>query len=160
MATQTATFAAGCFWGIETAFRNITGVQDAICGYTGGKTENPEYRLICAGNTGHAEAVQVTFDDESVTYSDLLQAFWGMHDPTQKDRQGPDFGSQYRSAIFVHDDDQRARAEASKKALDASGRWQSPVVTEINDAVKFWKAEDYHQRYFEKNKRKLGGLFG
>ena len=160
MATQTATFAAGCFWGIETAFRNVTGVQNAICGYTGGRTENPEYRLICAGNTGHAEAVQVTFDDDRVTYSDLLQAFWGMHDPTQKDRQGPDFGSQYRSAIFVHDDDQRARAEASKKALDASGRWQFPVVTEINDAVKFWKAEDYHQRYFEKNRRKFGGLFG
>jgi len=160
MTIQTATFAAGCFWGIETAFRNITGVQDAICGYTGGKTDNPEYRLICAGNTGHAEAVQVTFDDETVTYSDLLHAFWGMHDPTQKDRQGPDVGSQYRSAIFVHDEDQRAKATASKNALNGSGLHAYPVVTEISDAVTFWKAEDYHQRYDEKNKRKFGGLFG
>lgn len=148
--TGTATFAAGCFWGIEEAFRSVEGVVDAEVGYTGGTTEDPSYREVCTGRTGHAEAVRVTYDPSRVGYDDLLRTFWEIHDPTQRNRQGPDVGTQYRSAIFVHDEDQRRAAEASKAALEASGRLSRPVATEIVDADPFWRAEEYHQRYFEK----------
>jgi peptide-methionine (S)-S-oxide reductase len=143
-----ATFAAGCFWGVEVAFRNIDGVKDAIVGYTGGHTENPSYREVCGDATGHAEAVEVTFDDEQVSYEQLLDVFWSLHDPTQVNRQGPDVGSQYRSAIFIHDDAQRAVAEASRERAQA--RFSRPIATVIEDAGPFWPAEDYHQRYLEK----------
>ena len=148
--TETATFAAGCFWGVEVTFRNVDGVQDAIVGYTGGHTENPTYKEVCTDSTGHAEAVEVTFDPEAVSYDDLLEGFWANHDPTQVNRQGPDYGSQYRSAIFFHSPEQEAAAKASKRALDASGRLSRPVATEITPASTFWRAEDYHQRYLEK----------
>lgn len=148
--TETATFAAGCFWGVEVTFRNIDGVLDAIVGYTGGNTENPTYKQVCTDGTGHAEAVEVTFDPERVSYDDLLDVFWQSHDPTQVNRQGPDHGSQYRSAVFFHSPEQEALANKSKEALDASGRLSRPVATEITAASTFWPAEDYHQRYLEK----------
>ena len=148
--TETATFAAGCFWGVEVTFRNVDGVVDAIVGYTGGATDNPTYKQVCNDNTGHAEAVEVTFDPERVSYDQLLNVFWQNHDPTQVDRQGPDHGSQYRSAIFFHSPEQEATARASKQALDASGRLSRQVATEITPASTFWAAEDYHQRYLEK----------
>ncbi len=148
--TETATFAAGCFWGVEVTFRNVDGVVDAIVGYTGGSTENPTYQQVCNDNTGHAEAVEVTFDPEQVSYDELLEVFWQSHDPTQVNRQGPDYGTQYRSAIFFHSPEQEAAARESKKALDASGRLSRPVATEITAASTFWPAEDYHQRYLEK----------
>lgn len=153
MGQQIATFAAGCFWGVETRFRAIDGVLDAEVGYTGGSTEKPSYQRVCRGDTGHAEAVRVTFDPDRAAYTDLLDAFWQMHDPTQLNRQGPDRGTQYRSAIFVHDDQQRTAAEASKKALNESGTHTSPVVTTIEPAATFWRAEEYHQQYLEKNGR-------
>lgn len=145
-----ATFAAGCFWGVEHAFRQIPGVIDTAVGYTGGARNTPSYHDVCTGSTGHAEAVEVTFDPEQVGYDELLTAFWGLHDPTTKDRQGPDVGSQYRSAIFVHDDGQRAAAETSKANENVSGRHRRPIVTEIVPATTFWRAEEYHQKYFEK----------
>ena len=148
--TETATFAAGCFWGVEVTFRNIDGVQDAIVGYTGGHSDNPTYKEVCTDSTGHAEAVEVTFDPTQVSYEKLLEVFWANHDPTQVNRQGPDYGSQYRSAIFFHSPEQEAAARASKEALDASGRLPRPVATEITPASTFWEAEDYHQRYLEK----------
>ena len=148
--TETATFAAGCFWGIEVTFRNVDGVLDAIVGYTGGQTDNPTYKEVCSDTTGHAEAVEVTFDPEKVAYADLLEVFWANHDPTQVNRQGPDYGSQYRSAIFFHSPEQEAAARESKEALDASGKLRRPVATEITAASTFWPAEDYHQRYLEK----------
>ena len=148
---QKATFAAGCFWGVEDRFRNMDGVYDAVSGYTGGHIEQPSYRQVCSGDTGHAEAVEVIYDPSKINYIQLLDAFWGMHNPTQKNRQGVDVGSQYRSVIFYHDDEQRALAEQSRHALNASGRWSQPIVTEIEPAVTFWRAEDYHQRYLEKN---------
>ena len=147
---QKATFGAGCFWHVEDAFRQVKGVTDARVGYIGGFVENPTYKLVCTDTTGHAEAVQVTFDPSVVTYEELLQAFWGLHDPTQKNRQGPDFGVQYRSAIFTHDDDQREAAEKSKAELDASGTFTRPIATQIADAGTFWEAEDYHQQYYAK----------
>ena len=147
--TEKATFAAGCFWGVEHAFMQIDGVVATAVGYTGGTVEDPDYRTVCGGRTGHAEAVDVEFDPEQVSYEQLLAVFWGEHDPTQKDRQGPDVGSQYRSAIFVHSPEQRATAEASLAAMQTHlGR---PIVTEITDASTFWRAEEYHQRYFEKH---------
>lgn len=146
---ETATFAAGCFWGVEAAFRQVPGVIDAISGYTGGRTENPEYRQVCSGITGHAEAVQVTYDADRVSYAELLALFWEMHDPTTQDRQGPDVGSQYRSAIFVHGADQRERATASLRREQQNHA--RAIVTEIVDAQTFYPAEDYHQRYFEKH---------
>lgn len=149
--TATATFAAGCFWGIEAAFRELPGVLDAVSGYTGGHTVNPTYRDVCGGRTGHAEAVNVLFDPARVSYDDLLDAFWSLHDPTTSNRQGPDVGSQYRSAIFYHGSAQRERAVASKTREDASGRHRAPIVTEIVPAQTFTPAEDYHQRYFQKN---------
>lgn len=148
--TETATFGAGCFWGIEAAFRRIPGVVDAAAGYSGGHTVNPTYKDVCTDETGHAEVVQVTFDPSQVTYDKLLDAFWQMHDPTQVNRQGPDFGSQYRTGIFFHSPEQKAAAEKSKAALQASGKFRKPIATEITPAGPFYRAEDYHQRYLEK----------
>lgn len=151
MSTQTASFAAGCFWGVEARFREVPGVIDAISGYMGGHTPSPSYKQVCAGDTGHAEAVQVTFDKQQVSYADLLDVFFDMHNPTTLNRQGPDFGSQYRSAIFWHSEDQKLAAEAKIREVDASGAWPNPVVTQVVEAGDFWRAEEYHQRYFEKN---------
>jgi peptide-methionine (S)-S-oxide reductase len=152
--TALATFAAGCFWGVEAGFRQVAGVVDAEVGYTGGHTENPTYKEVCTGTTGHAEAVRVTYDPDKVTYDQLLDAFWNMHNPTTANRQGPDVGSQYRSAIFYHTPEQEAAARESKAALRASSRWgDRPIVTEIEPAGPFWRAEEYHQRYFEKHGR-------
>jgi peptide-methionine (S)-S-oxide reductase len=148
--SEIATFGAGCFWGVEANFRRIPGVKEAISGYSGGHKENPSYREVCTDTTGHAEVVQVTFDPEKVTYEELLDAFWKMHDPTQVNRQGPDFGKQYRTAIFIHSPAQEAAAKKSKQALEASGRFRQPVATEITAAGPFWPAEEYHQRYLEK----------
>jgi peptide-methionine (S)-S-oxide reductase len=158
MVMATATFAAGCFWGIEAEFRKLDGVIDTEVGYTGGDTPNPDYKTVCTGRTGHAEAVQITYDPDRIGYGDLLRTFWDIHDPTQVNRQGPDVGTQYRSAIFVHDDEQRRLAEQSKAREDASGRHRRPIATEIVEAGTFWRAEEYHQRYLEK-KRGMGGLF-
>jgi len=152
--TALATFAAGCFWGVEAAFRRVPGVVDTLVGYTGGHTENPTYEEVCTGTTGHAEAVQVTYDPSKVTYKRLLEVFWNCHDPTTPNRQGPDVGSQYRSAIFHHGPEQEAAARESKAALGASGRWGGrTIVTDIQPAGPFWPAEDYHQRYLEKHGR-------
>ena len=148
---QTATFAAGCFWGVEDILMKTPGVLASEVGYTNGQTEHPTYEDVCAKGTGHAEAVRLTFDPDVVSYDALLEAFWGLHDPTQMNRQGPDVGSQYRSSIYVHSEEQRTQAEASKKALDESGEYKDPVVTEIEDAGPWWKAEEYHQKYFQKN---------
>ncbi len=146
-----ATFAAGCFWGVESAFRQIAGVRSATVGYTGGTLENPSYQDVCSGRTGHAEAVEVDFDPALTSYDDLLDAFWGMHDPTTPNRQGPDVGSQYRSAIFVHDAEQADAAHASKDRWQATGRVAGPIVTEIVPASTFYPAEEYHQQYFAKH---------
>ncbi len=148
--TKIATFAAGCFWGPEARFRRINGVVDAAVGYMGGHLKNPTYQQVCTDRTGHAEVVQVTYDPSVITYEQLLEAFWNMHDPTTPDRQGFDFGSQYRSAIFYHDENQKAAAEASKKRLDEAGQFGDPIVTEIVAAGPFYRAEEYHQRYLEK----------
>ncbi|HEY5349563.1 MAG TPA: peptide-methionine (S)-S-oxide reductase MsrA [Candidatus Lustribacter sp.] len=149
MNTQTATFAAGCFWGVEAAFRQIPGVIEAISGYTGGQTANPTYKEVCSDRTGHAEAVEVTFDPSKVSYEQLLEAFWKIHDPTQVNRQGPDFGSQYRSAIFTHSPEQAAQATTSRDAEQA--KYGKPIATQIAPAPVFYPAEDYHQKYFERN---------
>jgi peptide-methionine (S)-S-oxide reductase len=151
MSQQTASFAAGCFWGVEARFREVPGVIDAVSGYMGGHTLNPTYKQVCGGDTGHAEAVQVSFDDQQVSYGQLLDVFFDMHNPTTLNRQGPDFGSQYRSAIFWHSEDQRQAAEDKVRQVDQSGAWPNPVVTQIAEAGDFWRAEEYHQRYFEKN---------
>lgn len=145
-----ATFGAGCFWGVEALYRKIPGVVDAISGYTGGRTENPTYEEVCSDTTGHAEAVEVTYDPEKVSYERLLEVFWMNHNPTTPNQQGPDFGSQYRSVIFYHDDEQKRLAEASRQEVAQSGKWQKPIVTEIVPAGPFYQAEEYHQRYFEK----------
>ncbi len=145
-----ATFAAGCFWGVESAFRQVPGVASATAGYTGGTFENPTYEDVCSGQTGHAEAVEVEFDPAVVSYEALLDVFWKSHDPTTPNRQGPDVGSQYRSAIFFHDADQEAKARASKQVLEQSGRLGAPIVTEIVAASTFYRAEEYHQQYFAK----------
>jgi peptide-methionine (S)-S-oxide reductase len=150
---EKATFAAGCFWGIEDAFRQVKGVTDAAAGYTGGTLESPTYEDVCSDRTGHAEAVQVEFDPAQVSYDDLLSVFWKMHDPTTPNRQGPDVGSQYRSAIFFHSPAQEAAARASKETQEASGRYRRPIVTQIVPAETFWRAEEYHQRYNEKHGR-------
>jgi len=151
MSEQTASFAAGCFWGVEARFREVGGVLDAVSGYMGGHTQNPSYQDICRGDTGHAEAVQVVFDDEQVSYRELLDLFFDLHNPTTLNRQGPDFGSQYRSAIFWHDNAQRVAVEQKISEVNASGKWPDPVVTQLAKAPEFWRAEEYHQRYFEKN---------
>ena len=148
--SEIATFGAGCFWGIEANFRRVPGVLDAVSGYSGGHMENPSYKDVCTDETGHAEVVQVTFDPAKVSYEKLLDTFWQMHDPTQVNRQGPDFGSQYRSAIFFHSPEQEAAAKKSKAALDASGKFRRPIATEITAAGTFYRAEEYHQRYLEK----------
>jgi peptide-methionine (S)-S-oxide reductase len=148
--TEIATFGAGCFWGIEAAFRRIPGVVDAAVGYSGGHTVNPTYQDVCTDETGHAEVVQVTFDPAKVSYEQLLDAFWAIHDPTQKNRQGPDFGSQYRTAIFFHSPEQEAAAKKAKAALDASKKFGRPIATEITAAGSFYRAEEYHQKYLEK----------
>jgi peptide-methionine (S)-S-oxide reductase len=150
MHTELATFGAGCFWGVEVAFRQIPGVLDALAGYSGGTMASPTYEDVCSDRTGHAEVVQVTFDPSRVSYDRLLDVFFTSHDPTQLNRQGPDVGRQYRSAIFYHSEAQREAAEAAKRKWEASGRWKRPIVTEISPAAPFWKAEEYHQRYLEK----------
>jgi peptide-methionine (S)-S-oxide reductase len=151
MSQQIASFAAGCFWGVEARFLEVEGVLDAVSGYTGGHNENPTYKEVCSGDTGHAEAVRLTFDDEKVSYSELLDLFFDMHNPTTLNRQGPDFGSQYRSAIFWYDEEQRLAAQQKINQLNSSGKWPDPIVTQLTEAVEFWRAEEYHQRYFEKN---------
>ncbi|HWK43613.1 MAG TPA: peptide-methionine (S)-S-oxide reductase MsrA [Stellaceae bacterium] len=142
-----ATFAAGCFWSVETAFRRIDGVTSAAVGYAGGTRPQPSYADVCTGGTGHAEVVEVDYDPTSVAYEKLLEVFWASHDPTQRNRQGPDIGTQYRSAIFTHDEAQAEVARASKAALDQSGRFPRPIATEITPASTFWRAEEYHQQY-------------
>jgi len=151
--TETATFGAGCFWGVESAFRNKEGVVDAAVGYLGGTLKNPTYHDVCSGRTGHAEVVQVTYDPSRVTFEELLELFWTIHDPTTLNRQGPDVGSQYRSAIFFHTGEQEELARKAKKALSGSGRFKREVVTEITAASTFYRAEEYHQRYLEKRGR-------
>ena len=143
-----ATFGGGCFWGVEAAFRRLDGVSATRVGYAGGRTDNPSYEDVCYTGTGHAEVVEVTYDEDTIPYEALLATFWAEHDPTQLNRQGPDVGDQYRSVIFVHDDAQRAAAEASRELVQA--HVSRPVVTQIEDAPTFWEAEDYHQRYLEK----------
>jgi peptide-methionine (S)-S-oxide reductase len=148
---EKASFAAGCFWGVEEAFYDESGVIATRVGYTGGQGDNPTYQQVCSGTTGHAEAVEITFDPTVISYEQLLKLFWQAHDPTQLNRQGPDIGSQYRSAIFYHTDSQREQAGASRDAVDQSGRYQRSVVTEIVPAGTFWEAEEYHQKYHKKN---------
>jgi peptide-methionine (S)-S-oxide reductase len=148
-----ATFGAGCFWGVEAAFRQLEGVTATAAGFEGGHLENPSYQDVCAHTTGHAEVVEVTYEPDRISYEELLDVFWGKHDPTQLNRQGWDVGDQYRSVIFFHDDEQRQVAEQSKAALDASGRYRKPVVTQIEPAQTFYRAEEYHQRYLEKQGR-------
>jgi peptide-methionine (S)-S-oxide reductase len=145
-----ATFAAGCFWGVEDAFRQVKGVTSTTVGYTGGTTLNPTYKEVCTDRTGHAEAVEVEFDPNQVSYRELLALFFQSHDPTTLNRQGPDFGSQYRSAIFFHDADQEKEAREAKAALEKAGIFKRPIVTQIVPAPEFYRAEDYHQQYFEK----------
>ena len=147
---EKATFAAGCFWGVEASFCGVEGVTATAVGYTGGGFENPSYEDLCTGETGHAEAVQVEFDPARISYQDLLELFWQVHDPTQLNRQGADVGTQYRSAVFFHDPEQEAAARASKAALDSAARPGAAIVTEITPATRFWMAEDTHQRYLEK----------
>ena len=147
---QKATFAAGCFWGVEETFRQTRGVIGTAAGYTGGASGQPSYEQVCSGRTGHAEAVEVTYDPSQVTYETLLKTFWENHDPTTLNRQGPDVGEQYRSAIYVHSPEQEAAANASKASLEASGRFRRPIVTQIVPASTFWRAEEYHQQYLAK----------
>jgi peptide-methionine (S)-S-oxide reductase len=146
---EKATFAGGCFWGVEHLFNQVPGVIEAVSGYAGGTRENPTYEQVCSGRTGHAEAVEVTFDPAKVSYEALLNAFWNMHDPTTLNRQGPDSGHQYRSAIFFHGPEQEKAARRSKE--EAQRHFERPIVTEIAAAPQFWRAEEYHQRYFEKH---------
>lgn len=148
---EVATFAAGCFWGVEDFFRKVPGVIDVRSGYTGGTVANPSYEQVCTGETGHAEAVHMTFDSSQVSYKQLVEKFWTIHDPTQLNRQGPDVGYQYRSAIFTHGSEQYAIAEALKKELMEKHKFLAPIATVIEPAGPFYEAEEYHQRYFEKH---------
>lgn len=150
MATEKATFGAGCFWGVEAEFRKIPGVKATAVGYEGGAMENPTYRDVCSDRTGHAEVVQVEFDTAEVAYAELLKVFWDSHDPTTMNRQGPDVGTQYRSVIFFHTPEQERAAIASRKSVEESGKHRDPVVTQIEPAAVFYRAEDYHQQYLEK----------
>jgi len=145
-----ATFAAGCFWGVEAKLRQINGVISSRVGYTAGNTDNPDYKAVCTGTTGHVEAIEVTFDSAILSYATLLEAFWRIHNPTTLNRQGPDVGTQYRSAIFYHNDEQRQQALTSKQTLDSSHYYPQPAVTEITVASEFFPAEEYHQCYLEK----------
>ncbi len=145
-----ATFGAGCFWGVEEEFRKIPGVQDTAVGYSGGSLDNPTYEDVCTDRTGHAEVVEVDYDPSRVSYDTLLDVFWNGHNPTQLNRQGPDVGTQYRSVIFFHTPEQETAARASKQRLDESRRFGRPIVTEISPAERFWRAEEYHQRYLDK----------
>ena len=147
---EKATFGAGCFWGVEATFRNVPGVIDAVSGYSGGHLDNPTYEDICSDETGHAEVVEVLYNPEKVSYDTLLNVFWENHNPTTLNRQGPDVGTQYRSAIFYHSPEQKEIAEKSKQEWNTSGRFRSPIVTEISPALNFYRAEEYHQRYLEK----------
>lgn len=150
MSLETATFGEGCFWGVEITYRNTPGVKDALVGYMGGALKNPTYQDVCTDRTGHAEVVQVTFDPAEISFEKLLDVFWTSHDPTQMNRQGPDIGSQYRSAIFYHSPEQQTVAETSKERMQQSGKFRRPLATEIVPAGEFWRAEEYHQRYLEK----------
>jgi len=152
---EKATFAAGCFWGVQLDFDKLDGVSSTVVGYIGGHTENPTYEAICGGQTNHAEAVEVSFDPEKISFEYLLDIFWQLHNPTTLNQQGPDFGSQYRSAIFYHSGEQKLAAEASREKCEASNLWPDPIVTEIVKASQFWKAEDYHQKYLEKRNIKI-----
>ena len=153
MSIEKATFGAGCFWGVEEMFRNIPGVKVAVSGYAGGKLENPTYEDVCSSATGHAEVVEVEFDPAVVSYAELLDTFWANHNPTTRNRQGPDVGSQYRSVVFTHSAEQKAAAEKRRAELDASGKFPRPIVTEIEDAPTFYRAEEYHQEYLRKHGR-------
>ena len=147
---ERAAFGAGCFWGVEAAFRQIKGVKETAAGYMGGKVENPTYEQVCTDETGHAEVVQILFDPAEVPYERLLDVFWENHDPTTLNRQGPDIGRQYRSVIFYYSPEQERAAQISREALARSGKYEAPIVTEIEPAPTFWKAEEYHQQYLEK----------
>lgn len=148
--SKKATFGAGCFWGVEELFRTTPGVVSTAVGYEGGGTEKPTYEQVCSDTTGHAEVVEVDYDPSKVSYEKLLELFWANHNPSTLNRQGPDVGTQYRSVIFVHDDEQKAAAEASKAKVNAEGKWKGKVVTTIEPAKTFWQAEDYHQQYLAK----------
>ena len=147
---EKATFAAGCFWGIEDAFRRVDGVVDTRVGYAGGHIENPTYEAVCRNDTGHAETVEITYDPEIIGYEELLELLWGVHDPTQVDRQGPDVGTQYRSVVFTHNEEQEKAARSAIERLESSGRFDRPIATQIVPAAEFHAAEDYHQQYYEK----------
>jgi peptide-methionine (S)-S-oxide reductase len=148
---QVATFGAGCFWCTEAVFLNLKGVTKVVSGYEGGKVKNPSYREVCTGETGHAEVTQITFDPSKVTFEELLEVFWNTHDPTTLNKQGADEGTQYRSVVFYHNEDQKKSAEAYKKQLEASHVYKTPIVTEISPALTFYPAEDYHQNYYSLN---------
>ncbi|MFX1575340.1 MAG: peptide-methionine (S)-S-oxide reductase MsrA [Promethearchaeota archaeon] len=155
MEYQRAIFAAGCFWGVEANFRKIKGVVSTRVGYTGGHFTNPTYKDVCSHKTGHAEAIEITYDPSKVTYDELLDVFWSIHDPTTLNRQGPDVGTQYRSAIFYLDSEQKEKAENTKTRLEDSKRFKNPIVTQIVPASDFWQAEDYHQQYVEKREKRF-----
>lgn len=149
--TQLATFGAGCFWCVEAVFQRLRGVVSVESGYAGGTVDNPTYKQICTGTTGHAEVCQIRYEPAKISFDELLEVFWKTHDPTTLNRQGADVGTQYRSVIFYHDDQQRVQAQRRKRELDQSGAWNAPIVTEISPLIKFFKAEDYHQNYFRSN---------
>jgi len=155
MMTEKATFGAGCFWGVEARFIKVEGVIDAVSGYSGGITDNPTYKQVCTNKTGHAEVVQVTYDPSIVSYEDLLEIFWNIHNPTTLNRQGWDIGTQYRSVVFYHNEEQKEKALRLKEKLDKSGKYRKPIVTEIVPLNKFYRAEEYHQRYYEKNNKSV-----
>lgn len=155
---EKAYFAAGCFWHVEDAFRHVPGVVSTAVGFMGGHTENPSYKEVCTDRTGHAETTEVVYDPTKVTYEQLLEIFWSHHDPTTLNRQGPDSGSQYRSAIFYLNREQEEKAKASKESLQKSGKFSKPIVTEITPAKTFYKAEEYHQQYFEKTGQRSCGI--
>lgn len=148
---EVATFGAGCFWCVEAVFQDLKGVEQVVSGYAGGTVDNPTYHQVCSGTTGHAEVTQITYDPEIISFAELLEVFWRTHDPTTLNRQGADVGTQYRSAIFYHNDEQKAIAEKSKQETDASGLWPNPIVTEIVPFRNFYKAEGYHQNYYRNN---------
>ena len=155
MEMEKATFGAGCFWGVEARFRKVEGVIDAISGYSGGITKDPTYKDVCTDKTGHAEVVQVTYDPSIVSYEDLLEIFWNIHNPTTLNRQGWDVGTQYRSVVFYHNEDQKKKAIELKEKLDKSGKYKKSIVTEIVPIKEFYRAEDYHQRYYEKHNKSV-----